>query len=165
MTVISDIDGVLADNQMRLDALDVERPDWVAFHKGLREDPLVPGYPELLRAMFMADYKIILITNRYEMYRAETEAWLDQNDIGYDDLYMRQNDQPYATAKLFNLLSFKANHHVMFAIDDDPTICGMYTRQGIPVIYVHSGYYGHGRARDDRGIVGSLDRASATGSG
>lgn len=86
--VICDIDGTLA---LRGDGPDARRfYDWHRVGEDTPNEPVVellnmiaPAWPPLVR--------IILLSGRDEVCRAETEEWLIKHDIGWHELYMRRH--------------------------------------------------------------------------
>ena len=79
-------------------------------------------------------YKIFLFSGRDEVCRPETEAWLEKNDIEYDELYMRRSDHVDETGGQVKDTIVKADmiekyivgkYNVLFWIDDRPQIVTM----------------------------------------
>jgi predicted kinase len=82
--VVSDVDGTLT-----LGPKDRSPYEW---HK-VGNDDLNVGVAHLLDGVKMIGYaKVVLVSGRDEVCRPETEAWLEKNDIEYDELYMRRSD-------------------------------------------------------------------------
>lgn len=79
-------------------------------------------------------YKIFLFSGRDEVCRPETEAWLEKNDIEYDELYMRRSDHMDETGGQVKDTIVKADmiekyivgkYNVLFWIDDRPIVVQM----------------------------------------
>lgn len=88
---IFDIDGTLADATHRLHhILGKEKKDWDAWDAETDGDtPIVP-IVGILQALWDHNYEIMLLTGRNERVRLMTENWLEQHNIWYDHLLMRQ---------------------------------------------------------------------------
>lgn len=147
-TVVFDIDGVLADNSARLAALDLANPDWVTFHLTQDEDPLRAGEAALLGILYDSGHNIVLLTNRPEVYRDQTEDWLSSHNVDYHALLMRAPGQDYHRAKIDSVMMLELQGwNVALVVDDDPQHCENINAEcGVPVLYVHSGYYDGERA-------------------
>lgn len=139
--VIFDIDGVLADAAGRQHYL--ERGDWRQFFDACGDDPVIEEVRRLLE-LLDAGLAIILVTGRPLRVREATVAWLNHYAIRWDLLVMREVGD-YAGADDFkwgvvhDLLA--AGFDLRLALDDDPRNHAMYVGEGVPCIYIHSGYY------------------------
>lgn len=147
---IFDIDGVLADSTRRMDRMRAQQAagepvDWEAFHADQHEDPIKPGWTALLRLM-SPQVIIILLTNRNERYRTQTESWLHDHGIEFDQLLMRQDVAGSRNSKTIHLEELLKNEAISIevAIDDDPGHEEIYVTRGIPFVYAYSGYYESG---------------------
>ena len=91
-TYIFDIDGTIANNDHRQHHLTKTPKDWSSWHKESQEDK---PYWEIIDILMMAranGIKIVLCTGRDEKCREDTEQWLINHSIYYDDLFMRARD-------------------------------------------------------------------------
>lgn len=141
--VIFDVDGVLANNDRRIRSLDREHPDWVAFHEDQESDPLRRAEAVLLRLLHASGHRIVLLTNRPESYRVQTETWLTTHELEYHQLIMRKNGDNYHEAKLKSVRTLvNEGWNIVLILDDDPQHCeNLENEFDIPVLYIHSGYY------------------------
>ena len=141
-TVVFDIDGVLADNSRRLDRIDHTNPDWTDFHLDQHEDPVIEANMKLLRLLWAGGYNIVLMTNRFEAYRTQTEMWLTKHEVPHNRLIMRQHGTRYEGAKAKYVERLRASGaDVVLYVDDDPDHCRNVEEVcGVPALYVHSGY-------------------------
>src|SRR3954463_8864598 len=87
--VIFDIDGTLADTTHRLHHVKAKPPNWDAFFAECVNDPLIEPTHELAQVVAAQGYKIILVSGRSAKVRPETEAWLAQHAVPYQELHMR----------------------------------------------------------------------------
>lgn len=153
-TVVCDIDGVLSDNTARIAALDHDNPDWTAFHATQEDDPLRESEAALLRLLRDGGYNIVLLTNRPEAYREPTQRWLNKHAVPHHLLMMRKRGNDYHQAKINSVKELQdQGYEVALVIDDDPQHCdNIKSHCGVPVLYVHSGYY-EGERRDVNAYV------------
>jgi phosphoglycolate phosphatase-like HAD superfamily hydrolase len=143
-TVIFDIDGVLADASGRQHHLAGLRRDWDAFFAECGEDPIIPEVARLLE-LLTPELAVVLLTARPARVRAQTLAWLASHGLGYDLLIMRAagDRRPARDFKRTETLQLRTyGFEVRLAVEDDPGNLEMFESEGVPCLYVHSGYYG-----------------------
>jgi uncharacterized HAD superfamily protein len=143
-TVIVDIDGVLADGYPALEACSSpEGTDWELYHDLMRDAPLCKnGVPELVRALVNTEIVVVLLTCRGEHKHHITRAWLENNDIPYDDLIHKRADVEHYEHKVSVITELRrTGHEVFLAIEDDPVHVEQFRALDIAVMYVHSGHY------------------------
>jgi hypothetical protein len=142
-TVVFDIDGVLSDAAGRQHFLEWGRRDWDAFFDACGEDPLVE---EVARLLELLDPRlhVVLLTGRPLRVRPQTLSWLAHNNLRWDLLIMR-NRGDYNQVTWFKHGAVEDLRRYGFdlrlAFEDDPRNRDMFHLQGIPCIYIHSGYY------------------------
>jgi hypothetical protein len=142
--VIFDIDGVLADASGRQHHLAGLRRDWDAFFAACGEDPIIPEVARLLE-LLAPELVVVLLTARPAGVRAQTLAWLASHGLGYDLLIMREagDRRPARGFKRVETLGLRTyGFEVRLAVEDDPANLEMFESEGVPCLYVHSGYYG-----------------------
>lgn len=82
--VVCDLDGTLT-----LGPKDRSPYEW----SKVGNDELNIGVAHVLDGVKVINYaKVFILSGRDEVCRPETEAWLEKNDIEYDQLYMRRSD-------------------------------------------------------------------------
>jgi len=139
--VIFDIDGVLADAAGRQHFLDWG--DWKAFFEACGDDPVIEEIERLLE-LLNEDLFIVLVTARPRRVRPHTLAWLERYGLRWDLLVMREYGD-YSGTDVFKrevLRELRGREYdVRLALDDDPKNHAMYISEGVPCIYIHSGYY------------------------
>jgi len=142
--VVFDIDGVLSDATGRQHLLRGLRSDWDAFFEACGGDPLNLEVARLLE-LLDPSLAIVLLTARPARVRATTVEWLSRNGLRFDLLVMRAAGS-YARAVDFKLEETRAlkayGFELRLALEDDPRNLEMFEREGVPCLYVHSGYYG-----------------------
>ena len=139
--VIFDIDGVLADAAGRQHFLDWG--DWKAFFEACGDDPVIEEIERLLE-LLNDDLLIVLVTARPRRVQPHTLAWLERYGLRWDLLVMREYGD-YSGTDVFKrdvLRELRVRgYDVRLALDDDPKNHAMYVTEGVPCIYIHSGYY------------------------
>jgi phosphoglycolate phosphatase-like HAD superfamily hydrolase len=141
--VIFDLDGVLSDAASRQHFLEWGRRDWDAFFDACGDDPLVDEVARLLELLDSSLY-VVLLTGRPLRVQPQTLSWLAHNRLRWDLLVMR-NRGDYAQvarfkrAALHQLRAYGIDPRLAF--EDDPRNRDMFHSEGIPCIYIHSGYY------------------------
>ena len=141
--VVVDIDGVLSDAAGRQHYIESPRANWQAFFDACGEDPVIEEVRHLLD-LLDASLHVVLLTARPHRVHHLTEAWLRHYDIRWDLLVMRSWGD-YDWARDFKQASVWQLRHFGFdlklAFEDDRRNVAMFRAEGIPCLYVHSGYY------------------------
>ena len=143
--VVFDIDGVLANADHRQEILfsGGRRKNWKAFFAAAGEDAVIA---EVARATELMDRDlcIVLLTARPTTIQRTTITWLLQHDLRWDLLVMRPEGDFRSSpeAKRFAVHELRAaGFDLRLAFDDDRRNVDMFHDEGIPCIYIHSGYY------------------------
>jgi len=142
--VVFDIDGVLADASGRQRHLAGLRRDWDAFFAECGEDPIIPEVVRLLE-LLAPELAVVLLTARPERVRSKTLAWLGSHGLRYDLLVMRERGDSAPTREFKRTETLKLRTYgfdLRLAVEDDPANLEMFESEGLPCLYVHSGYYG-----------------------
>jgi len=142
--VVFDLDGVLSDAVGRQHFIDGPgRRDWDAFFAACGEDPLVEDTAALLH-LLDSTLGIVLLTARPLRVQAETLSWLTRYGLRWDVLIMRSHGD-YSLAAEFKQDSLwelrQGGWDVRLAFEDDPRNLAMFRAEGVPCVYIHSGYY------------------------
>jgi len=142
--VVFDLDGVLSDAVGRQHFVEGPgRRDWDAFFAACGEDPLVEETATLLH-LLDPSLGIVLLTARPLRVQAETLAWLARYRLRWDVLIMRPFGD-YSLASEFKQDSLwelrQGLWDVQLAFEDDPRNLAMFRAEGVPCVYIHSGYY------------------------
>ncbi len=139
--VIFDIDGVLADAAGRQHFLDWG--DWRSFFDACGDDPVIEEIERLLE-LLDPELAVILVTGRPQRVQPHTLAWLERYKIRWDLLIMREwgdysGVDQFKRQVVHDLSTY--GFDLRLALDDDPKNHAMYIGEGVPCIYIHSGYY------------------------
>ena len=142
-TVVVDIDGVLSDAARRQHYLEEPWPDWRGFFDACGEDQVIEEVKILLDLLDPA-LRVILLTGRPARVHPLTEAWLARYGIRWDALLMREGGD-YAMAREFKEDAIadlrESGFDLRLAFEDDRRNAEMFRDNGVPCIYIHSGYY------------------------
>jgi beta-phosphoglucomutase-like phosphatase (HAD superfamily) len=141
--VVFDLDGVLSDAAERQHYLRGPRPDWEAFFAASADDPLVDEVAALL-GLLAPCLKIVLLSARPARTRDQTLRWLARHELRWDLLVMRKQGD-HQPARAFKQQAVRAlrDHGLVIAlcVEDDLRNVEMFREEGIPALYIHSGYY------------------------
>ncbi len=141
--VVFDIDGVLSDATSRQHFLERGQRDWTAFFDACGDDPLVEEIARLLE-LLDAHLVVVLLTGRPIRVQPQTLAWLERYGVRWDLLVMRARGEharvtAYKRAVVRDLRAY--GFDLRLALEDDPTNRAMFVEEGVPCVYVYSGYY------------------------
>lgn len=142
--VLVDVDGVIADGWHRQRYLRDGRNDWKGFFAAADKDTPIEGAVELLRVMG-ADLSVVLLTARPHTLHETTLAWLALYSFRWDLLIMRDRSDGGLSSPDFKRRSVHEladrGYAPQLALDDDERNVAMFRSEGVPTMYVHSGYY------------------------
>jgi hypothetical protein len=144
--VVFDIDGVLSDaagRQHFIEGGGGRRKDWDAFFEACGDDPLIEEVGRLLE-LLDDDLQILLLTGRPIWVQPQTVAWLHHYDLRWDVLVMRDYGDYMAARefKRWTIADFRRyGFDLRLAFEDDPRNRDMFRDEGIPCVYIHSGYF------------------------
>ncbi len=139
--VVVDIDGVLADASGRQHLRGWG--DWRAFFDACDQDPLIVETARLLD-LLDPSLAVLLVTGRPRRVQAKTVEWLERFSVRWDLLVTRDFGDYSGVSEfkrdvLGDLRSY--GFDVGLAFEDDPNNHAMYVAEGVPCLYIHSGYY------------------------
>jgi len=141
--VVFDLDGVLSDAASRQHFLERPRRDWDAFFEACGDDPLIEEIARLLD-LLDHDLAIVLLTARPARVQPQTVAWLHRYGLRWDLLVMRDFGD-YGAAREFKRRSVRelkeAGFELVLSFEDDRRNVAMFRDEGVPSVYIHSGYY------------------------
>jgi hypothetical protein len=141
--VVFDIDGVLSDAAGRQHFLDAPERDWHGFFDACGDDPLIDDVARLLE-LLAPGLTVVLLTGRPLRVRPATMAWLERYQLRWDLLIMRDMGD-YRAARAFKQRTVgelrQCGFDLRLAFEDDRRNVDMFHGEGIPCIYIHSGYY------------------------
>jgi len=141
--VVFDIDGVLSDAAGRQHYLERGTRNWHAFFEACGDDPVIEEIATLL-SLLSSELQVVLLTGRPLRVQPQTLAWLERYGLRWDVLVMRDwGDYDFVTDFKRGVVGElrSAGFDLKLAFEDDPSNHAMYVAEGIPCVYVHSGYY------------------------
>ena len=131
-TVIFDLDGTLALIDKRRDLSMVnDKRDWDVFFDPNNIQLDDPNTPVITMAQLLHSqgYKIVILSGRSAITQDATIDWLNQHNVPYDDLHMKQN-------WLFTTLR---NDDIFAVFDDRQQVVDMWRNNGLTVFQVADG--------------------------
>ncbi|MDQ3146885.1 MAG: hypothetical protein M3R01_08130 [Actinomycetota bacterium] len=142
--VVFDLDGVLSNASSRQHFLERPRRDWRGFFDAAGDDALIE---EVARLTELLDpgLCVVLLTARPLRIQDRTLGWLERHQLRWDLLVMRPDGDyvPSASFKRATVLELRgAGFDLRLAFEDDRRNVDMFHAEGVPCIYIHSGYYG-----------------------
>jgi phosphoglycolate phosphatase-like HAD superfamily hydrolase len=141
--VVFDMDGVLSDAAGRQHYIERGRRDWDLFFEACGEDPVIGEVARLLE-LLDPRLQVVLLTGRPFRVQPQTLAWLRRYGLRWDLLVMRARGD-YAQVTWFKREEVATLREYGFdlrlAFEDDPNNFAMFHAEGIPCVYIHSGYY------------------------
>ena len=142
-SVVFDMDGVLSDAAGRQHLLEWPRRDWDAFFEAVGQDELIGEVARLLDVLDPS-LCIVLLTARPIRVQPQTLVWLAEHGLRWDLLVMRDWGD-YGAAREFKrdaVHDLRAHgFELRLAFEDDRRNVDMFHREGVPCVYIHSGYY------------------------
>ena len=141
--VVFDVDGVLANAEHRQHLITGYRHDWMAFFDHCGKDGLIVE-TATLAALLDPSLQVILLTARPSRVEDITVEWMTRHGVRWDLLIMREyGDYSYARDfKQYTVHELRAyGFELDLAFEDDPRNQMMFEREGIPCVYIHSGYH------------------------
>lgn len=142
-TVVFDMDGVLSDATRRQHYLEWPRRDWESFFEECGDDELIAEVARLLECLD-DDLRIVLLTARPIRVQRQTLGWLDRYGLRWDLLIMRDWGD-YMAAPSFKRLTVdelrRYGFDLRLAFEDDQRNVDMFHSEGVPCVYIHSGYH------------------------
>jgi phosphoglycolate phosphatase-like HAD superfamily hydrolase len=135
--VVVDVDGTLVDvSGVRHYVVDdPNRRDFHHFHTAAAFAPPVASTVDRVRALAGSGVAVFVVTARRSRWERQTRDWLTKHDVPYDALCMRgdADGRPDVDVKRDLLVGIRRTHHVVLAIDDNPSVIALWQEEGIPV--------------------------------
>lgn len=137
--IISDLDGTLGDYGHRVELY--KKREYEQFNaEGINDRP-IEAICNILRRLKDPETEIVIMTARTERNRADTERWLKLNDIPYDRLLMRPNDNHLSDADCKQKI-FQDNFNykdIWFVLEDKSSCVDMWRGEGVHCLQVAPG--------------------------
>lgn len=140
--VVCDVDGTICDVRTIRYLVDgtLKTRNFKGFHGRSLECPPNLAVKRILELSRNLGYAILMVTSRQERWSFLTALWMKENDIAYDELYMRRNSdtRPDAEVKASILQSLSRRYSVSLAIDDNLSTLPVWINAKIPTIAIGS---------------------------
>lgn len=142
-TVVFDMDGVLSDAAGRQHFIEGPWRDWDAFFESCGDDAPIEEVAALLH-LLDPTLTVVLLTARPAWVQPQTLAWLQRYGLRWDLLIMRDIGD-YGAAREFKRRSVRemrdGGFDLVLSFEDDRRNVEMFHSEGVPCVYIHSGYY------------------------
>jgi phosphoglycolate phosphatase-like HAD superfamily hydrolase len=141
--VVFDMDGVLSDAAGRQHFLERPYRDWEAFFQACGDDQVIDEVARLL-SVLDPGLRIVLLTARPIRVQPQTLGWLARYQLRWDLLIMRdygdyEASRDFKQRTVAELRAYEFD--LRLAFEDDRRNYDMFHDEGIPCVYIHSGYY------------------------
>ena len=130
--IIVDVDGTLAH-------IDSSNPRNVYDASRAMEDILDDAVGCITSMAFGHGYKVVILTGRHSGHLGVTKEWLEENGIGYDEIYCRQEGDKRKDTVIKEELYHKyieGRYNVKFILDDRPSVIRMWQSLGLKTLIV-----------------------------
>lgn len=132
--IIFDLDGTICDVSHRRQYVATKPRNWDAWNKGLVNDKphqAVKFVYQVLRNQYDAD--LIIVSGRSDDYKEQTIKWLTDNEIFYDEIYMRKykdhRDDSVVKGEIAD--EIQKTHDIICVFDDRKRVVDMWIERGI----------------------------------
>ena len=131
---IFDLDGTICDVSHRRQYVATKPRNWDAWNRGLMNDvphPAVKIVYQALRQQY--EYDMIVVSGRSDDYKEQTIKWLTDNEIFYDEIYMRKykDHRDDAVVKGEIADEILKTHKILGVFDDRKRVVDMWAKRGI----------------------------------
>jgi hypothetical protein len=140
--VVWDLDGTICDVRHRRQYVATKPRNWDAWNKGLLNDTphsAVKFVYQALREQYNVD--MIIVSGRSDDYKEQTVKWLTDNEIFYDEIYMRKykdhRDDSVVKGEIAD--EIQKTHNIICVFDDRQRVVNMWIERGIWVFDVGQG--------------------------
>ena len=138
LLVIFDMDGTLVDVTKIRHFVEGKKKNFDIFHNESINCPPIEKVLILNKNLKkIADIYIVIFTGREEKYRDLSEKWLTINNVYYDRLLMRQNNDFRSNVVIKKELyeTFSSKFSPYLAIDDTPDLRKLWIEVGFLKVY------------------------------
>lgn len=136
--VIVDVDGTLVNTSDIVHLVLAKPKKYDQFHYASVFCDPHDWVVEKVREHFLAGDKILIVTARKFRWREITINWLANQNVPYDEIHMRRDDdnRQDRLVKLEILEKLRESYEIVHAYDDNPNVIALWEEQGIPVTVV-----------------------------
>lgn len=127
--IVVDIDGTIAQ-------FNPDSPRSPYDYSRLHEDILDDAVATTVAMYYRHGYRVILLTGRPDDYRSETEKWLAENRVDYDQLIMRKSGDKRRDTVIKQEEIEGLNYNIKIVFEDRPRNVRMFQGLGYKVFNV-----------------------------
>lgn len=131
---IFDLDGTICDVRHRRQYVATKPRNWTAWNKGLVND--TPNLP--VKIVYQAlrqsgEYDMIIVSGRSDDYKEQTIKWLTDNEIFFDEIFMRKykDHRDDAVVKGEIADEIEKTHNILGVFDDRKRVIDAWQARGI----------------------------------
>lgn len=141
---VFDLDGTICDVRHRRQYVATKPRNWDAWNAGLVNDTPNVAVQKVFQALRNCnDYEtdLIIVSGRSDDYKEQTIKWLSDNEIFYDEIYMRKykDHRDDAVVKSEIADEIEKTHTILGVFDDRQRVVNMWIERGIWVFDVGQG--------------------------
>lgn len=144
--ILVDIDGTIANIDHRRFCLEQKPKDWKTFGDLMPNDTPNYNVAHVVRSYWEWGFQPIFVTGRMELYRLETQKWINKWFPGFKDfpIIMRKNqdfrDDAIVKEEIY-LEQIEPKYDVKLVLDDRKKVVDMWRRIGLETWAVAEGNY------------------------
>lgn len=132
--IIFDLDGTICDVAHRRQFVATKPRNWDAWNKGLVNDTPIPAVKFVYQALrHQHESDLIIVSGRSDDYKEQTIKWLTDNEIFYDEIYMRKykdhRDDAIVKGEIAD--EIEKTHNILCVFDDRKRVVDMWINRGI----------------------------------
>ena len=137
-----DLDGTISNVSHRRQYVATKPRNWEAWNRGLVNDTPNLAVKIVYQALRQSDeYDMIIVSGRSDDYKEQTIKWLTDNEIFYDEIYMRKykdhRDDSVVKGEIAD--EILKTHNILGVFDDRQRVVNMWIERGIWVFDVGQG--------------------------
>lgn len=142
--IVIDIDGTLANIEHRQHFVQgTGKKNWKGFFANMDKDVPNDWCVEIINK-YKQDHLIVLCSGRPDSFRETTTKWLKDNNIFFDELYMRPRDDMRADSIVKEIIldfELAPRYNIKMVVDDRMQVCDMWRSRGLVVLQCAKGEY------------------------
>jgi phosphoglycolate phosphatase-like HAD superfamily hydrolase len=139
---IFDLDGTICDVRHRRQYVATKPRNWDAWNAGLVNDTPNVAVQKVFQALRNdQEVDLIIVSGRSDDYKEQTIKWLTDNEIFYDEIYMRKykDHRDDAVVKGEIADEIEKTYNILGVFDDRQRVVNMWIERGIWVFDVGQG--------------------------
>lgn len=136
--IIVDVDGTLVNTSDIVHLVLAVPKKYDQFHYASVFSPPHAWVVDEVRRLFLEGHRILIVTARKDRWWELTSNWLGDNQVPYDELHMRRDDdnRPDRVIKEEILFELQERFEIIHAFDDNPNVIALWQEHGIPTTVV-----------------------------